>query len=136
MKTQGVAQLKKVADKFWSKATRLRFADKVGDEWVAECVTCKVRKNIKQLQCGHFVSRRFNILRYSEMNTAPQCYGCNVMQQGEQFKFAKWIDEFYGEGTAEGLMSQRHTTHKLTIQELENIIEDSKAEIKFYEEKG
>lgn len=68
-----VAQLKKRADKYYSIATRYRFAEKRGDTWYAECITCKVEKPIKQLQCGHFMSRRHNILRYRDENTAAQC---------------------------------------------------------------
>lgn len=133
MKKQGVAQLKKKADKYFSLATRYRFAENMNGEWVANCVTCGTQKPIKQLQCGHFVSRRFNITRYDELNTAPQCYGCNVMQQGEQYKFSRFIDDYYGEGTADELMQKRHTSHKLTISELEQIISDAKEYIKHYE---
>ena len=128
-----VAKLKKTADKYYSLATRYRFADKRGDTWYASCITCGVEKPIKQLQCGHFMSRRHNILRYRDENTAAQCYGCNVMSQGRQYEFGIAIDELYGTGTAKALHQESKQLHPLTVEELQQIISDSKETIKFYE---
>lgn len=80
------------------------------------------------------MSRQFNATRYEEENTAPQCYGCNVMQQGKQFEFGLWIDDFYGEGTAKKLYLATRKPHQFTREELLEIIEDRKEQIKFYEE--
>lgn len=129
-----VAKLKKDADKYYSQATRYRFAEKRGDTWYAKCITCGVDKPIKQLQCGHFMSRRHNILRYRDENTAAQCYGCNVMSQGRQYEFAIAIDDLYGEGTAKALHKESKRLHTFTIEELQSIIQDSKTMVKFYEE--
>lgn len=128
-----VAKLKKDADKYYSKATRYRFADKRGDTWYAQCITCQVEKPIKQLQCGHFMSRRHNILRYRDENTAAQCYGCNVMSQGRQYEFAMAIDDLYGAGTAKALHQESKQLHVFTIEELQEIIKDAKEQVRFYE---
>ena len=132
-KKPSVAKLKKDADKYYSKATRYRFAEKRGDTWYAECITCGVEKPIKQLQCGHFMSRRHNILRYRDENTAAQCYGCNVMSQGRQYEFGLAIDDLYGAGTAKALHEESKQLHTLTVDELQEIIRDAKEQIKFYE---
>lgn len=132
-KKHTIGWYKKKADTVYSKATRLRFAEFVNNEWVADCITCGVTKPIKQLQCGHFMSRQYNILRYEPENTAPQCYGCNVMQQGKQYEFGMAIDNLYGDGTAKRLHKQSKEAHQFTQAELEQIIADSTAEIKFYE---
>ncbi len=129
-KPKTISQLKKDADKFFSLATRYRFAEKQGNEWYAECCTCGVRKNIKELQCGHFMSRRFNSVRYNEMNTAPQCVACNMFRGGEQFKFSQFIEDYYGVGTAKELQWAAPLAHKLTKEELNQIIQDSKEYIK------
>lgn len=126
---------KKEADKWWSKATRYRHAELKNGEWVAECITCQQEKPIKSLQCGHFMSRQHNLLRYSEFNTAPQCYGCNVMQQGKQYEFGIQLDELYGEGTAKRLHKEAKTPHQFTIPELQEIIQEAKLEVEFYERK-
>lgn len=133
-KLPSVAKLKKEADKYHSLATRLRFAEQRNGEWVAQCVTCTTPewKPIKVLQCGHFMSRQFNSTRYSEENTAPQCYGCNIMQQGKQYAFGIWVDGYYGIGTAQRLYEESKVPHQFTRDELLDIIADSKKVIDFY----
>jgi 5-methylcytosine-specific restriction endonuclease McrA len=129
MKT-GVATLKKKADKYFSLYVRHRDST----DGMAECITCGTKKPIKQMQAGHFVSRRVNALRFDEENVNAQCTGCNMFKAGEQYLYAKALDLKYGDGKAEELMNRRHETHKFTIQELEEIIADAKTQIKFYEE--
>lgn len=86
----------------------------------------------KKIQNGHFVSRKTSTLRYDEENCNAQCLGCNMFKQGEQYLYSKAIDLKYGDGKADELMSQRNETHKFTIDELEEIIHDSKESIKYY----
>lgn len=119
MKKQGVAQLKKKADKVFSLYIRHRDST----DGYAKCFTCGVLKPIAQMQNGHFVSRRVNTLRYDELNCNAQCYSCNVMNHGDLYNYAKKLDEWYGDGTADGLHALRHSTHKFTIDELQKIIE-------------
>lgn len=129
MKTKTVAQLKKDADKYHSILVRMRDADRNG---IADCITCGVKKHYKELQCGHFVSRRVNSLRYDEENTNAQCVGCNMFKSGEQYQYSKALDMKYGDGTAERLWAQRFDTHKFSKLELEEIIHDRKEQIAFY----
>lgn len=133
MKTKKVADLKKEADKWFSKYVRYRDSERVGDEYIAECITCGTKKPIKQLQAGHFVSRRVSTLRYDDLNVNAQCTGCNMFKQGEQYLYSVNLDKKYGEGTAKELMSRRFETHKFTQDELLNIIAESKETIKWYE---
>jgi len=132
LKKNGVAQLKKKADSAFSQYVRYRdgWYNPTLGIWECECITCSVVKPLKETQAGHFVSRGKNILRYDELNVNAQCIGCNMFKAGEQYLYSKALDLKYGEGTAESLMQQRFTTHKLTIPELEQIIEDSKAYVK------
>lgn len=108
----------------------MRDADQYG---IAECITCGEKKHWKNLQCGHFVSRKVNVLRFDEENTNAQCVGCNMFKSGEQYAYSKALDMKYGDGTAERLWAQRFDTHKFTITELEEIIHDRKEQISFYE---
>jgi len=61
------------------------------------------------------------------------CIGCNMYKQGEQYLYAKNLDAKYGEGTADALMAKRHDTHKFTIPELEEIIQDATVQIQWYQ---
>lgn len=62
------------------------------------------------------------------------CYGCNVMSQGRQYEFGIAIDDLYGAGTAKALHQESKELHVFTVEELQEIIKDSKAQVKFYEE--
>lgn len=132
-----VSKLKKEADRWHSLATRYRFALYKDDEWVVKCFTCPKdtpAKPIKNMQCGHFQSRAHNSTRYDEENTAPQCYGCNVMQQGRQYEFGLQIDLLYGVGTAKKLAELARQPHQFKPQGLIEIINDRKQEVAFYEQ--
>jgi len=135
MKKQTVASLKKKADASFSKYVRYRDGEFKRGEWLVECITCGVEKPIAQIQAGHFVSRRVNKLRFEEMNVNAQCVGCNMYKQGEQYLYAKNLDAKYGEGTADALMARRHDVKKFTIPELEEIIQDAKTQIEWYQKK-
>lgn len=132
VKKNGVAQLKKKADSAFSQYVRYRdgWYNPTLEIWECSCITCETVKPLKEIQAGHFVSRGKNILRYDELNVNAQCVGCNMFKAGEQYLYSKALDLKYGNGTAESLMQQRFTTHKLTIPELEQIIEDSKLYVK------
>ena len=82
------------------------------------------------MQNGHFVTRSASKLRYNELNCNAQCVGCNMFKQGEQYKYGKALDIKYGKGTADKLMSQRHTEKRWTREELEKIITDCKEYLK------
>ena len=66
------------------------------------------------MQNGHFQSRSFLATRFNEENCQPQCVGCNMFKQGEQYKFALGLDAKYGEGKAEELEVLARTTIKIS----------------------
>lgn len=135
MKKKSVAQLKKVADSTFSKYIRYRDGKIINGEWQAPCITCGKWYLVTEIQAGHFMSRRFNSLRFDEENVNAQCVGCNVFRYGEQFKYAKELDLKYGEGTADRLAEKRHELHKYTSEELQMVIDSSKKQIKYYEDR-
>lgn len=79
----------KQLDTVFSQYIRQRYA-KSG---IAICVTCGKQDDWKKLQAGHFMSRRHYSTRWDEDNVQVQCYGCNVMNQGQQFLFSKYLGE-------------------------------------------
>lgn len=58
-----------------------------------KCVTCDRSYEWKKIQAGHFMSRKHYSVRWDERNVKPQCYGCNVMQQGRQFEYSRYLGE-------------------------------------------
>ena len=79
----------KQLDTVFSQYIRQRYA-KSG---IAICVTCGKQDEWKKLQAGHFMSRRHYSTRWDEDNVQVQCYGGNVMNQGQQFLYSKYLGE-------------------------------------------
>ena len=110
MKT--ISKLKKELDKWFSLYIRLRDATSEG---AVICITCGCVKNYKQgMQNGHFQSRSHLATRFDEQNCQPQCVGCNMFKQGEQYKFSIALDSKYGEGTAQELEFKARQITKFT----------------------
>tara|TARA_R100001163_G_scaffold11614_4_gene10635 strand:- start:16587 stop:16979 length:393 start_codon:yes stop_codon:yes gene_type:complete len=90
----------KKADTIFSQYIRQRYAN---DSGIAECFTCGKKDHWKNLQCGHFMSRKHYSTRWDETNCQVQCAGCNVFRYGEQYKFGRNLDIELGNGTADSL---------------------------------
>jgi 5-methylcytosine-specific restriction endonuclease McrA len=121
MKTKRKSLIDKL-DKEFSIFIRNRYAK----NGMAECVTCGTVKEVKQLQCGHFMSRKHYSTRWDEDNCQVQCYTCNVMRYGEQYKFGLYLNATYNKDKAEELLIQSKQTLKLSDFELEDMIEKYK----------
>ena len=105
------------ADKYFSVYIRTRFADNMGNTC---CSTCGKVAHWKALQCGHFMTRGRLSTRWDEHNASAQCGRCNMLG-GEQFIMAKWLDDHFGEGTAESIHQKSHQKVKLSTQDIEDI---------------
>lgn len=93
MKT--LKDLMKKADTIFSEYVRYRDASEFG---MVKCCTCGKEYHWNELDCGHYLSRRKLIVRFSEFNTGPQCKICNNDQStaGEQLKFLYYLESKYG----------------------------------------
>lgn len=120
------SQLVKQADKIFSEYIRRRNANALG---MAECFTCGKVDHWKNLQCGHFQSRKHYSTRWNEKNCQVQCAGCNVFRYGEQYKFGLYLNKKYGNNISEKLMNEAKRTIKLSNFELQEIIDHYKLEI-------
>lgn len=65
------------------------------------CITCG--RTYEEYDNGHFQVRQHMNTRFSELNTAKQCKGCNKWHLWEQVIFGRRIDEMHWQGTAEAL---------------------------------
>lgn len=119
MKKTSRKKLVENLDKIFSVYIRNRYAK----NGMAECVTCGTIKEVKLLQCGHFMSRKHYSTRWNETNCQVQCYTCNVMQYGQQYRFGLYLNSTYGADTAEELHILSKQTVKLSDADLEVMIE-------------
>lgn len=110
--------LVKKLDKVFSIYIRTRFAKNE----IAECVTCGKKDHWKNLQAGHFMSRKNYSTRWHPTNVQVQCSKCNVFNYGEQYKFGLYLEREYGVGTAEELRITARGLVKLANYEIEDKI--------------
>ena len=90
---------------------------------IAECVTCGNKAHYKKLQAGHFMSRKHYATRWDVTNVQVQCYSCNVMRYGEQYKYGLYLEQAYGKGTAEELQSKSREITKYSDNQLLDMID-------------
>jgi len=105
-----------------------------GDTDRGICNTCGKDVSYSAANACHFQSRRYNNTRYDEMNVVLGCVGCNCWGAGEQYKFAKWLDEEHGEGTADMLEEKARVIKQWKTFELEELIEVYKNKVKNIEQ--
>mgnify|MGYP003630912906 CR=1 FL=1 len=110
--------LVKKLDKAFSEYIRRRY---IKNE-IVECVTCGVKKHWKEVDAGHFVSRRHYATRWNPINVFAQCKKCNGFAAGENYLFGKYIDKNYGIGTADELIKLSKQITKIMNYELEEKI--------------
>lgn len=112
------------ADKYFSLFIRQR--DSING--VATCITCG--KMTSQFDCGHFISRDREAVRYDEKNSHAQCVSCNRFKSGRQYEHGLFIDKKYGEGTAEKLLQKSRMLSRRRQSDYEWIAKEYKNKLK------
>jgi hypothetical protein len=120
-KTKKLAKTK--ADKYFSKFIHQRDTYYGG---IGKCITCGAFKHGSNLDCGHFISRRFEATRYDERNAHLQCKRCNRFEHGNQFEHGVAIDRIYGDGTAEKIRLKSKMKCRRKKQDYEFIAQEYK----------
>ena len=116
-------KLVKKLDVVFSKYIRLSNSDKNG---YCTCVTCGNKFYWKEIQAGHFMSRKHYSTRWDENNVKPQCVRCNVYRAGEQYKFSLYL----GNNLSEELYIKSKEIRKFTSLELEEMYNDFNERLK------
>lgn len=125
---KGLTDLMKEADKLFSLIVRLKASN---DQGYAKCCTCNSVHHWKEMDCGHFMSRKHQSTRYDERNTGCQCKDCNIFSQGKQYEFAKYLDKVHGPGTADEMLLKSKMSCKRTRFDWLYLIEEFKTTLKY-----
>lgn len=120
------AKTRNKLDAIFSKYIRLRDADEYG---MVKCITCDNRKPVKEMQCGHFISRRHYATRWDEQNTAGQCPACNLFAQGRQYEFSLALIEKYDKDTPQKLLNKSKDVFKLSEKDAQTLIHEYKKKV-------
>ncbi len=106
---------------WFSKYIRLRDSDEGG---YCKCFTCDKVVFWKEIDAGHFVSRRHQNTKFNEYNCHAQCRYCNHILHGNQFVYGIKLDEKYGFGTASQMMIYSRALLKRTFAEKKELQKD------------
>ena len=111
----------KKLDTIFSEYIRRRYAKNE----ISTCVTCGKKDHWKNLQAGHFMSRKHYSTRWDEENVEVQCQACNVFRYGEQYLFAKHL----GQKKADKLLAKSRQTVKFTDNDIQDMIDTYKQKL-------
>lgn len=127
MRKKTIAKLHDDAATLMQRLVRLKA--KGVDDFV-QCVTCGTKKHWKEMQGGHFISRRWLATKLLEENIHPQCPCCNGPLRGNMIAYTLYMQDTYGREFVEELQKLKHEVKKYTRAELEEIIRELKQRIK------
>jgi len=119
------SKLVKKLDTIFSQYIRISNSDHNG---ICKCVTCEKELHWKEIQAGHFMSRKHYSIRWDERNVKPQCVACNVYRYGEQYKFSKKL----GEDLSNELYLLSKNIVKYSSQDLLDMIENYNKKLKTF----
>ena len=112
------SKLIKKLDRVFSEYIRLNHANNQG---YCTCITCNKNFHYKNIDAGHFVSRRHILTRFDELNVFPQCKYCNRFLNGLQYEYGKAIDYRFGTGTADKLVQKSRSTERMDTKKIEDL---------------
>lgn len=121
-------------DEVFSKYIRVKYSKK----GYCQCISCGKHLHWKQIQNGHYMSRRYFSTRWSEDNCRPQCVACNMFNQGNAQAYRLGLIKEIGEQRVNLIEARaRQETCKYGEFELQALITHYTNELKrIAEEKG
>lgn len=127
-KKKTIAALLNDAAVLVQKLVRIKAAQVEGES--IRCVTCGITKHWKEMQGGHFISRRFTKYKLAEENVHPQCPACNGPRQGNYQAYTLYMIDMYGRDAVEEMLATKSQTVKYNRAEIEDIIVELKQRVK------
>ena len=129
-KTKSIAKVSEDVAVLLQKLVRLENAD---DNGYCICVTCGTTKHYKELDGGHFVSRRYTATRLMKENIWPQCKGCNGYLKGNPIPYTLFMIDMYGKEFVHELHALKNETKKFTRDELAEMSKEFKDQITYHQ---
>ena len=90
------------------------------------CFTCGAYLPIDELQAGHFISRRYQNVRWHPVNVWPQCNTCNVDKGGNLKVYEQRLKAKFGDLIVDALWDVAHTNGGLSDYEIKKVLDKYK----------
>lgn len=132
-KKQTVSKAKKKLWTLYAKYMKLKYSN---DGLTCNCFTCGANLKIGTSNCqlGHWLPKGgYSYHYFTEDNTRPQCYHCNINLSGNSAVFERNLKAEIGEDRVDEIFNTRHLSEKRNIIWYEELIEHYKQKIKDYE---
>ena len=128
-------KLIKELDAWFSRYIRLKYSDSRG---YCRCISCGKVYFWKEIQNGHYMSRRYMSTRFSEDNCRPQGVECNIFNQGAIQMYRRALIKEIGEQRVDLIeVRARQENKNWSLFELKQLIEYYKKEVeKLLDEKN
>lgn len=120
------SKLIKQADTAFSRYIRRKNAN----HEMARCVTCGAYKHWKEMQNGHYLSRKNIHTRWDEQNCHVQCSYCNEVLGGNLKAYKQFLISKYGEGIINELKQRSNKKTKVTLVQVKEIAKNYKEKAK------
>ena len=116
-------------DEAWSELVKLEAGMK-----------CEVCSKTTALNAHHIYSRSKRSVRWDETNGVCLCVGCHTFNSSfsahkTPTEFTYWLHETYGDEYMDELKRKAHKTVKLFKHEKEELLEELKKRLEWYEDK-
>jgi len=121
-----MSSLTKMLDDIFSKYKRMINLKENG---LITCFTCQQEFELKNIDCGHYISRQYKTVRWDEQNTEPQCKSCNRFHEGRKDVFALNLQKKYGDDILEKLNQRKNQIKKFTEYELQEMVKYYKDQV-------
>ena len=131
-KQKSVAKLREEAAVLLQRLVRMKAADADG---LAQCVTCGKKQHYKDMDGGHFISRRWTATKLVEENIHVQCKGCNQYASGRYDDYTLYMVDTYGIEMVRELNQKKRELCKQNRIELEDMKIELKVRIKEQEKR-
>ena len=125
MKRKSPAQLAENAAVLLQRIVRLKARRAAGSDFIA-CVTCGALHDWRDMDGGHYISRKRAATKLLEENIHPQCKRCNKYLNGNMTAYALYMADTYGVDFLRELEEQKHLTHKWVRADLVELIAELK----------
>ena len=123
------AKASKREDRLWHYFSQfIRLRDCIdGTPAFAKCISCGKPQYYKEMDAGHYVSRRWKPTKYDERNVHAQCVHCNRDLSGNVDEYARAI----GDDLASELKElSRQPAKKMLLWEIESKIAEYRQKAK------
>jgi hypothetical protein len=118
------------------RSKRIAVLDRVFSEFIRKrdtpgrCISCQSLITYSNSDCGHYVNRKHMSLRYDETNCNAQCRACNRFDEGNIQGYRRGLIKKYGEEATDMLEIRKHNECRLSVVEIDILINYYKKKIK------